>query len=101
MAVWRWVHRLDLVMPDAELKGARALVTGGAGFVGSHIVEQLIEAGAARGVVVADFTRGRAENLRSVSGSAALEVIEGDICDASLIDRASVGIDYVFHQAAL
>lgn len=86
---------------DVELKGARALVTGGAGFVGSHIVEQLFAAGAARVVVVDDFTRGRLENLRSVAGNPALEVITGDICDPSLVDDATTGIDYVFHQAAL
>jgi UDP-glucose 4-epimerase len=89
------------VTPEVDLKGAQALVTGGAGFVGSHIVEQLLAAGAARVVVVDDFTRGRPENLESVSGNPALEVIAGDICDASLVDRASAGKDYVFHQAAL
>lgn len=87
--------------PDVDLKGARALVTGGAGFVGSHIVEQLIGAGADRVVVIDDFTRGRLHNLDSVSSNPALEVIEGDICDASVVDHASVGKDYVFHQAAL
>jgi UDP-glucose 4-epimerase len=101
MVVWRRVNRLHLVTPDVDLKGARALVTGGAGFVGSHIVEQLIAAGAARVVVIDDFTRGRRENLRSVSGNLAVEIIEGDICDASLIDQVSAGNDYVFHQAAL
>ena len=87
--------------PVFNLKGAEALVTGGAGFVGSHIVEQLIGAGAARVVVIDDFTRGRRENLHPVSGNPALEVIAGDICDASLIDRATAGKDLVFHQAAL
>src|SRR6202521_7991 len=101
MAVLRRVHRLDVVTPNVDLKGARALVTGGAGFVGSHIVDQLIEAGVARVLVIDDFTRGRSENLRSVAGSPALEVITGDICDAALIDRASAGTDFVFHQAAL
>jgi nucleoside-diphosphate-sugar epimerase len=101
MAAWRPVRRLDRVTPDVDLKGARALVTGGAGFVGSHIVEQLIAAGAARVLVIDDFTRGRAENLRSVDGSPALEVITGDTCDAALIDRTSAGNDFVFHQAAL
>jgi UDP-glucose 4-epimerase len=76
-------------------------VTGGAGFVGSQIVEQLFAAGAAGVVVVDDFTRGRPENLQSVSGNPALEVIAGDICDASLIDQVTAGKDYVFHQAAL
>lgn len=94
-------NRLATVTLDVELNGARALVTGGSGFVGSHIVEQLIAAGAARVVVVDDFTRGRRENLHSVSGHPAVEVIEGDICDGSLMDQASAGADYVFHQAAL
>jgi UDP-glucose 4-epimerase len=84
-----------------DLQGARALVTGGAGFVGSYIIEQLIAAGAARVVVIDDFTRGRRDNLRSVFDNPALEIIAGDICDASLMDRASAGQDYVFHQAAL
>ncbi|HVC76693.1 MAG TPA: NAD-dependent epimerase/dehydratase family protein [Candidatus Micrarchaeaceae archaeon] len=86
---------------EVELNGARALVTGGAGFVGSHIVEQLVAAGAARVLVLDDLIRGRRENLHSVSDNAAVEIIEGDICDASLMDQACAGNDYVFHQAAL
>jgi UDP-glucose 4-epimerase len=101
MAVWRPAPRLGTVTPDVELHGARALVTGGAGFVGSHIVEQLIAAGAARVVVIDDFTRGRRENLAPMIQHPALKIIEGDICDASLVDGASAGIDFVFHQAAL
>jgi UDP-glucose 4-epimerase len=89
------------VTADANFKGARALVTGGAGFVGSHIVEQLLDAGAAHVVVIDDLTRGRLENLSSVAGNPALDFINGDICDAALIDRASRDIDFVFHQAAL
>src|ERR1700693_548131 len=64
-------NRLETVTLEVELNGARALVTGGAGFVGSHIVEQLVAAGAARVLVVDDLTRGRRENLHSVSGNAA------------------------------
>lgn len=85
----------------AGIRGAQALVTGGAGFVGSRIVEDLIAAGASRVVVVDDFSRGRLENLRSMAGHPALEVVDGDICDSVLIERASTGIDFVFHQAAL
>lgn len=86
---------------NGELNGARALVTGGTGFVGSHIVEQLISAGASRVVVLDDLTRGRLENLASVADSPALSVINGDICDATLVDQASAETDFVFHQAAL
>ena len=101
MAVGRELHRLHVVTSEVNFRNAHALVTGGAGFIGSHIVEQLLVAGAARVVVIDDFTRGRLENLSSVADNPALTVIEGDICNASLIDQVSAGTDYVFHQAAL
>jgi len=83
------------------LSGVRALVTGGAGFVGSWIVEGLIDAGASRVVVVDDFSRGRMENVAFLAAHTSLEIVHGDICDAALIDRLTDGIDLVFHQAAL
>jgi nucleoside-diphosphate-sugar epimerase len=101
MAVQRAPHKLESVTPDIKFNGARALVTGGAGFVGSFIVDELIAAGVERVVVIDDFTRGRRENLSSVAGHPALEVVVGDICDASLVNDCSAGIDFVFHQAAL
>ena len=87
--------------PLHGLSGVRALVTGGAGFVGSWIVEGLIDAGASRVVVVDDFSRGRMENLAFLAAHTSLEIVHGDICDAALIDRLTDGIDLVFHQAAL
>jgi UDP-glucose 4-epimerase len=87
--------------PAAGLKGVRALVTGGAGFVGSRIVEDLIDAGASRVVVIDDLSRGRRENLGSVAMHPSLEMIQGDICDGPLIERVTAGMDLVFHQAAL
>jgi len=84
----------------AGLSGARALVTGGAGFVGSHIVDQLLDAGAAEVVVIDDFTRGRRENLEPATARHGVQVMTGDICDAGLVDDASKGKDLVFHQAA-
>lgn len=86
---------------NVGLQGAHALVTGGAGFVGSRIVEELIEAEVSRVVVVDDFSRGRRENLSSVATHPALEIVDGDICDRLLIDRLTAGVDVVFHQAAL
>jgi UDP-glucose 4-epimerase len=87
--------------PEVGLKGARALVTGGAGFVGSRIVEDLIDAGASRVVVIDDLSRGRRENLESVATHPTFELVQGDICDGALVDRITAGIDLVFHQAAL
>lgn len=86
---------------SVQLRGARALVTGGAGFIGSHIVEALIRAGAARVVVVDDFSRGSRDNLPAAAWNPSVEVVQGDICDPGLVDELSDGIDLVFHQAAL
>lgn len=75
------------------------LVTGGAGFIGSHLVEAL----ACEGHVVRvldNFSTGRRENLAGVQGGG-LEIVEGDIRDATLLGRCATGVDGVFHQAAL
>jgi len=81
--------------------GSRVLVTGGAGFIGSFIVDQMIEAGADHVTIVDDFVRGRHENLVDAVGTGRVEVVEGDIRDAALVDRLTDGCDLVFHQAAL
>jgi UDP-glucose 4-epimerase len=77
------------------------LVTGGAGFVGSTIVDQLLAAGASEVRVVDNFVRGSRSNLAWALSHGRLSLIEGDIRDASLVNRAMGGVDYVFHQAAL
>jgi UDP-glucose 4-epimerase len=84
-----------------DLYGARIFVTGGAGFIGSHVVEATLEAGAERVVIVDDFVRGRSENLVSALATGRLDVTTGDIRDAALVDRLTAGADLVFHQAAL
>lgn len=76
----------------------RYLVTGGAGFIGSHLVEALI----ARGDevrVLDNFATGRWENLRPFEGR--FELIEGDCADPATARRAAKGMDYVLHQAAI
>lgn len=73
------------------------LVTGGAGFIGSHLVETLLKAG--NFVRVLDnFDTGKRENISSFSGE--LEIIEGSIVDEATLASAMQGIDYVLHQAA-
>jgi UDP-glucose 4-epimerase len=84
-----------------DLHGASIFVTGGAGFVGSHIVDGVLEAGAERVVVLDDFVRGRMENLADALPSGRVEVVRGDLCDRATVDRLTAGADCVFHQAAL
>ena len=77
------------------------LVTGGAGTIGSTIVDQLLEAGAAQVRVLDNFVRGRTENLAAALESGRVEVLKGDIRDRDAVREATAGTDVVFHQAAI
>jgi UDP-glucose 4-epimerase len=83
------------------LEGARTLVTGGAGTIGSTIVDQLVEAGAAEIVVVDNLVRGRMANLAQSLPSGRVRFVDGDIRDQRLMGELCVGMDVVFHQAAI
>jgi UDP-glucose 4-epimerase len=83
------------------IKGQRCLVTGGAGTIGSTIVDQLVAAEAGEVIVLDNFVRGRRENLRSALGTGAVRIVEGDIRDRSLLKSLMPGVDLVFHQAAI
>lgn len=74
------------------------LVTGGAGFIGSHIVDALVKNGN-KVCVLDDFSSGSRENLKGVINK--IDLIEGDIRDKGLLNKATEGVDYVLHQAAL
>jgi len=76
----------------------RYLITGGAGFIGSHLVEHLVGRGE-EVVVIDDFSTGRRENLQRFLGQ--VELIEGSILDPESCARATRGVDYVLHQAAV
>lgn len=73
------------------------LVTGGAGFIGSNLVEQLVKGGHAVRVLD-DFSLGKMENLSAVKSK--VEVISGDIRDFEVVKKASKGVDVIFNQAA-
>ncbi|TNC10236.1 NAD-dependent epimerase/dehydratase family protein [Methylobacterium terricola] len=89
----------SLVTSCREL--GRVLVTGGAGFVGSHIVDQLVARGCREIVVVDNLVRGRTENLSGALAAGAVELVIGDIRDRDLMAGLVAGCDTVFHQAAL
>lgn len=78
------------------------LVTGGAGFIGSHLVETLLAAGA-RVRVLDDFSSGHRENLRvaSVGAEDRLEVLEASVTDLDACREATAGVGFVFHEAAI
>jgi nucleoside-diphosphate-sugar epimerase len=78
----------------------RVLVTGGAGFIGSHLVERLLAEGHTVRVLD-DFSSGRRENLVFARASPALDVVAGDIRDARTVRDAVADVDAVFHEAAL
>jgi len=84
-----------------QVSGARILVTGGAGFIGSTMVSRLLAAGAAEVRVLDNFLRGSRSNLFDVPHSERLGVIEGDIRDTRVVDQATARADYVVHQAGL
>ena len=84
-----------------ELAGSRILVTGGAGFIGSHVVEQLLEGGVDDVTVLDDFVRGTPRNLAAVEEDPRLSIAEGSITDRQLLAELTAGRDYVFHLAAL
>ena len=83
------------------IAGARVLVTGGAGTIGSHVVDQLVRGGAAQVVVLDNLVRGRRANLDWSLANGPVELVEGDIRDRTLVHDLTAGKDLVFHLAAL
>jgi UDP-glucose 4-epimerase len=77
----------------------RILVTGGAGFIGSHLCERLINDGHTV-IAIDDFSTGRSSNLLKVEGIAGFSLVEGSILDAQLLNPLIANVDYVFHLAA-
>ena len=84
-----------------KLAGGRYLVTGGAGTIGSEIVDQLLGAGAAHVDVLDNLVRGRRSNIAGALATGRVTLIEGDIADRALVREAVQGQDVVFHQAAI
>ncbi|WP_125778238.1 NAD-dependent epimerase/dehydratase family protein [Antribacter gilvus] len=83
------------------LQGANILVTGGAGTIGSTLVDQLLDAGAAHVDVLDNLVRGRRANLDDALADGRATLVEGDVRDRDLVHDLTRGKDLVFHQAAI
>jgi UDP-N-acetylglucosamine 4-epimerase len=86
---------------NQDLSTINFLITGGAGFIGSNIVEYLLKYNAKLVRVLDNFSNGYKENLTEFMSHPAFELMEGDIRDLETCKQAMIGIDYVSHQAAL
>ncbi|MEO8412648.1 MAG: SDR family oxidoreductase [Ginsengibacter sp.] len=86
---------------DQDLSASSFLVTGGAGFIGSHIAEYLLTNNAGKVRVLDNMSNGFETNLEILQKYDGFEFIEGDIRNLEICRQACVGIDYVSHQAAL
>jgi len=87
--------------PVPSLDGKRILVTGGSGFIGSHIIDLLLDESCQSIVALDNFVRGRRDNLAGALGHANFSLIEGDLRDRGLLRKLVGAADVVFHQAAL
>jgi len=91
-------------MPQTfDLNGAKILVIGGAGFIGSHLVQELLKEDVGEVVIYDNFTRGTHDNISQALADPRASVFElgGDILHRDILDRAVQGKDCVFHLAAL
>lgn len=83
------------------LKNTNVLVAGGAGFIGSHIVDLLLEKDVKQVIVIDSFISGKKENLDHLEKNQKVKIIKGDIRDKNIVNKCVMGVDIIFHQAAL
>ncbi|QHT72098.1 NAD-dependent epimerase/dehydratase family protein [Rhodocytophaga rosea] len=83
------------------MENAKIFITGGAGFIGSYVVEELLAYKPARIIILDNLIRGSLENMQAFINNPVIEFVEGDIRDRELLEKCVAGADYVFHMAAL
>ncbi|MBL7118927.1 SDR family NAD(P)-dependent oxidoreductase, partial [Candidatus Bathyarchaeota archaeon] len=82
------------------MKGSKALVTGGAGFIGSHLAEALLKEGC-EVTVLDDLSSGRIENIQPYQDQTGFSFVKGSILDRDLVKEVMSGVNVVYHQAAI
>ena len=81
------------------MKGKRVAITGGAGFIGSNLADELATGNSV--IIIDDLSTGKKENIKELLKKDNIKFIQGSITDLSLLEKLFQGVDYVFHQAAL
>jgi nucleoside-diphosphate-sugar epimerase len=92
---------VDLEQCLKQVEGSNILITGGAGFIGSHLAEYVCQHGAQHVVIFDNGTRPRSRWLAKHRDDPQIQYVEADILDAQLLDSAMQGVDVVFHLAAV
>lgn len=92
---------MTMGIPRDKIQGQTFLVTGGAGFIGSHLTEYLLQHQAERVVVLDNLSTGFRHNIEPFFENPHFHFIEGDICNPDTCRQACEGVDFVFHEAAL
>jgi len=87
-------------MPN-KVENSTILVTGGAGFIGSYVVEELLKLNPRKIIILDNLIRGSHENMRSFSNNPLVSFRQGDMRDPGILEECIAGSDYVFHMAAL
>jgi UDP-glucose 4-epimerase len=86
---------------QSKITNSKIFITGGAGFIGSYVVEQLLEHSPARICILDNFIRGSHENMKNFSNNPIVKFVEGDIRNEALLEECIKDSDYVYHMAAL
>jgi len=84
-----------------KVENSTILVTGGAGFIGSYVIEELLPLKPKKVIIIDNFIRGSQANMKNFAGHPSVEFHQGDIRDLELLEKCIAGTDYVFHMAAL
>jgi len=90
-------------MTEVKMEGKRILITGGAGFIGSNIAEELAKEGDNEIIIIDNLSSGKIENIEHIKTDAesSITLVKGSITDLDFLKKSFSGVDYVFHQAAI